>query len=565
MIRWVHFRFFPVALALSLVLLVFNAGCIAVEPVSTEAAAAAKQMMAQIRARYGENKPITDDNYDKSLAVKCVNGTFVGTKTDDVVSYKGIPYVGQQPVGENRFKKPVPFEADEGVYEAYHFAKGCLQPISADDAGSLAVLGEDSLYLNIWKNTADTSEKKPVMVWIHGGGFTQGSTINPLYDGFNFVRDNGDVILVSIAYRLGGLGFLHLSHLPDGADYPDAQNLGILDQVMALRWVHENIAAFGGDPDNVTIFGESAGGCSVTLLPLIPEARSYIRRVIAESGTPAFTSSTEEAIAAADKALKALNCETVADLLALPPEKIADVVGELLSLEVWPERDGNLIPLDPYDAYLKGEASQIDLLEGCNKDEMGEFVHFMTPDGFTEFFTARRENRFAAMSEEDLEKARAFLDNTPGNALYKTRSFGDQMIFITPAFRMSENHTAAGGRTYHYYFRVESSITNYLSGHAAELAAVFNNPQETFFSGRAYDDAFNHTMQRMWVNFAKTGDPSLTAGESPTGKAIQWELYNSDTRPIMVFDEFNVHQGYEPDYGIVDWERTYPLTKYFVF
>ena len=295
-------------------------------------------MMAQIRARYGENKPITDDDYDKSLAVKCVNGTFVGTKTDDVVSYKGIPYVGQQPVGENRFKKPVPFEADEGVYEAYHFARGCLQPISADDAGSLAVLGEDSLYLNIWKNTADTSEKKPVM------------------------------------------GFLHLSHLPDGADYPDAQNLGILDQVMALRWVHENIAAFGGDPDNVTIFGESAGGCSVTLLPLIPEARSYIRRVIAESGTPAFTSSTEEAIAAADKALKALNCETVADLLALPPEKIADVVGDLLSLEVWPERDGNLIPLDPYDAYLKGEASQIDLLEGCNKDEMGEFVHFMTPD-----------------------------------------------------------------------------------------------------------------------------------------------------------------------------------------
>ena len=259
MIRWVHFRFFPVALALSLVLLVFNAGCIAGEPVSTEAAAAAKQMMAQIRARYGENKPITDDDYDKSLAVKCVNGTFVGTKTDDVVSYKGIPYVGQQPVGENRFKKPVPFEVDEGVYEAYHFARGCLQPISADDAGSLAVLGEDSLYLNIWKNTADTSEKKPVMVWIHGGGFTQGSTINPLYDGFNFVRDNGDVILVSIAYRLGGLGFLHLSHLPDGADYPDAQNLGILDQVMALRWVHENIAAFGGDPDNVTIFGESCG------------------------------------------------------------------------------------------------------------------------------------------------------------------------------------------------------------------------------------------------------------------------------------------------------------------
>lgn len=119
--------------------------------------------------------------------------------------------------------------------------------------------------------------------------------------------------------------------------------------------------------------------------------------------------------------------------------------------------------------------------------------------------------------------------------------------------------------TYHYYFRVETSMTYFLSGHAAELPAVFNNPQDTFFSGRPYDDTFIHTMQRMWVNFAKKGDPSLTAEESPSGKALQWDLYNSDTKPIMVFDEFNVHPGIEGDYGIVDWERTYPLTKYFIF
>lgn len=118
-----------------------------------------------IRARYGENKPITDGNFDKSLAVKCINGTFVGKKTDDIVAYKGIPFVGEQPVGKNRFKKPVPFANDDGIYEAYNFAKGSLQPETPDDAGSLAVLGEDSLYLNIWKNAADTSAKKPVMVF----------------------------------------------------------------------------------------------------------------------------------------------------------------------------------------------------------------------------------------------------------------------------------------------------------------------------------------------------------------------------------------------------------------
>ncbi|MBR3245292.1 MAG: carboxylesterase family protein, partial [Parasporobacterium sp.] len=399
----------------------------------------------------------------------------------------------------------------------------------------------------------------------HGGGFTQGSTVNPLYDGTNFVRDNGDVIYASIAYRIGGLGFLHLSHLPDGADYPDSQNLGILDQQMALRWVHENIAAFGGDPENVTIFGESAGGCSVSLHMLLPESRKYIRRVIAQSGTPVFTFSTEEAIAAANQLLETLGCKTVAELCALPPEQIADVAGDILALNDWPERDGKLIPVDPYDAYLNGEGKEIDLLHGCNKDELGQFDYFMGYDNFVEYFNMRYDYKFSTMDPEDVGKAKDFMDSIPGNKHYKTFKFGDQVYFLDPVFRISENRAASGGKTYHYFFRVETSIPYFLSGHAAELPAVLNNPQDLFYSGRPYDDTFNHTMQRMWVNFAKTGDPSLTAEESPTGEAIKWEQYNSETKPIMVFDEFYIHPSVEGDYGIVDWERTYPLTKYYMF
>ena len=132
-----------------------------------------------IRARYGENRQITDGNYDRALAVKCVNGTFVGKETDGILAFKGIPFVAEQPSGKNRYKRPVPFVKDEGVYEAYNFGKGSLQPETQDDRGALAVVGEECLYLNIWKNTANSAEKKPVMVWIHGGGFTQGSTVNP--------------------------------------------------------------------------------------------------------------------------------------------------------------------------------------------------------------------------------------------------------------------------------------------------------------------------------------------------------------------------------------------------
>ena len=195
---------------------------------------------------YDMNKEITDGNYDKSLAVKCINGTFVGAKMDNVIYYLGIPFVGQQPVGSLRWKAPVDYIADDRVYEAYTYGKTPMQ--AEGDPAALYYQGEDCLYLNVWKTDDTSMEKKPVMVWIYGGGFETGGTIDPQYDCYNLLRENPDVIIVTIAYRLAAYGFMHLSHLPDGKDYPDAQNLGTLDQLMGLKWVHENIAAFGGDP-----------------------------------------------------------------------------------------------------------------------------------------------------------------------------------------------------------------------------------------------------------------------------------------------------------------------------
>ena len=241
-----------------------------------------EEVKEKVRARYGENKPITDDNYDKSLAVKCVNGTFVGKKTDDnIIAYKGIPFVGQQPEGEYRWKAPVEYGADDGIYEAYYNGKAPCQREDVGEKASLYVQGEDCLYLNIWKANDGSAGKKPVMVWIHGGAFEMSGTADPLYEAHDLVAENPDVIVVSIEYRVGVFGFFHLSHLPDGSDYPDAQNLGLMDQMMALKWVHENIEGFGGDPENVTIFGESAGGASVTVLPLVDGAQAYFQRIIA--------------------------------------------------------------------------------------------------------------------------------------------------------------------------------------------------------------------------------------------------------------------------------------------
>ena len=571
-------------------------------------------MKEKIRALYGENKQITDGNYDKSLAVKCVNGTFVGKKKDGVIAFKGIPFVGKQPVGELRWKAPVEFVPDDGIYEAYYNGKSAPQvDDDISEGASFYFKDEACLYLNVWapapastseekltpiseekltpiseekltpisgkkaenkstlaeknkadeKKAAEKSVKKPVMVWIHGGAFEMGGTADPLYECSNLVRENPDIIAVSIAYRVGVFGFLHLSHLPDGKDYPDAQNLGLMDQMMALKWVHENIANFGGDPDNVTIFGESAGGASVSTLPLIEGSHKYFHRVIAQSGSILFTRSTEQAIECTNELMDKLGCKTVADLQKLEVSELIDAVDKLLTLRIFPERDGKYLPLDPYEAYAKGAAKDIDFIQGCNKDEMNYFVHFMEEENFKKWGLDRKANYLKHMPDEEKALLESFCDDIKGEDYEYTSRLFDQIFFIAPLFRMSESQTKAGGKSYTYYFTVESSVPVIKSGHAVELASVLNNPQETVFTGRVFDETFSKTMRKMWVQFAKTGNPSLSKEISPDGKEHEWPLYNLKDKEIMVFEEFNIHPEKESGRKIVDWERLYFITKYF--
>ena len=524
-----------------------------------------KKAAERIQALYGENKKITDGNYDKSLAVKCLNGIFVGKKSGDVIAYKGIPFVGKQPTGELRWKAPVDCVPDDGVYEAYYFGKIPRQEGSISQVGSFYPQSEECLFLNVWKAENAGTEKKPVMVWIHGGAFEIGSTAEPREEGTNFIQENPDVILVSVEYRLNVFGFFHLSHLPDGGDYPDAQNLGLLDQVMALKWVHENIAAFGGDPDNVTIFGESAGGASVTLLPLIDGAQKYFRRVIGESGTPVFTRSTEESIACTNEVMEALGCKTVADLQKVEVEKILQAAGIALNLRTWAERDGRTVPLDPYEAYAEGAAKNIDLLQGCNKDEMGYFVWGFGLDAWNAFAADRKANKLSQMTADEKALAESYCkDAKDVSPEYSSDTrFIDQLAFIAPLFRMSENQTKAGGKAYTYFFTPESGTPLIRSGHGIELAVVFNHPEETLVTGRALDETFCKILRKMWVQFVKTGNPSLTADISPDGKAREWPLYDLKDKQLMIFDEHDVHVEKESERKLLDWERTYFMTKYY--
>jgi len=529
-----------------------------------EASDKAAEYKKIVRSWYGVNKTITDDSYDKSLAVKCVNGTFVGKLADSTMVFRGIPYVGQQPVGELRWKAPVDVVPCDSVYEAYYNAKSACQP--EVEVSSYYYQDENCLYLNVWKSAKATEEQRPVIVWIHGGAYAYGGTVDPLYDFHNFVEENPDVIVVSAAYRLGVLGFLHLSHLPDGKDYPDAQNLGLMDQLQALKWVHENIAGFGGDPENVTLMGESAGGGSVTNLSLIKGSHQYFNKVIALSGNPGLSTSTEAAIACTNELMETLGCKTVADLQKVDAQKLVGVATELLPLRLAPERDGNLLPRNPWEAVANGAVKDITYLHGVNKDEMNFFLVGMGgPEPFNEWAVARKEMKLATLTTEEKALVESFCKDVKGESYEPYCKLFSQLMFNAPCMRLSEEQTKAGGKSYTYYFTVESALPMLKSAHGMALAPLFKHQELDGDTGRPFDETFSKTMRRMWVQFAKTGNPSITADQSPDGKAKEWPLYDLKDKQVMVFDEFNIHQEKESQRKIVDWDRTYFLSSYYAF
>jgi para-nitrobenzyl esterase len=260
--------------------------------------------------------------------------------------------------------------------------------------------------------------------------------------------------------------------------------------------------------------------------------------------------------------MKVLGCKTVADLQKVDVDKIVDAT-QVLALHIWAERDGRNLPLDPYDAYARGAAKDIDFMQGCTKDEWGYFIYCMGDAG-PAFEAERYANKLAQMTDEERASAESYCKRLPATPEYSAIArFIDQFVFIAPLFRMSEAQTAAGGKSYTYFFRVESAIPLIRSGHAVELNTVFNHPELKDAAGRAFDETFSRTMRRMWVKFAKTGNPSLTAKESPDGKAKVWPLYDTKNKEVMVFDEFNIHTEKESDLKIVEWNLLNTLTNYY--
>jgi para-nitrobenzyl esterase len=476
-------------------------------------------------------------------------GKVEGEERGGLAIFRGIPYAAP-PVGARRWRAPEKPEAWSGVRKAVAFASCAPQNLIPLDLLAAFKIhesqSEDCLYLNVWTPGVDGA-RRPVLVWIHGGAFAIGSGAQAIYDGAPLAK-RGDVVVVTLNYRLGPLGFLRLSEQTDGR-IPATGNEGILDQVAALEWVRENVAAFGGDPDNVTIFGESAGGMSVGTLLGLPRARGLFQKAIPQSGACSTANTREHAVRVAERFATHLGVgrEPDAWLAATPERLLAAATGlggtpglpdaEVGGMPLQPVVDGLVQPRLALESVKRGSAAGVALLVGTTLEEWKLFV-FADPANATltdAQLLARCERRMgpAARGVVDAYRKARSERGAPATAPELWSALETDRIFRLPALRLAEAQLAHDARVFDYLFTWPSPMFGGMLGacHALELGFVFGtyaHADMVDFSGAGpAADALGAHLMDAWLAFARTGDPSTPA--------LPWPRFDAARRATAVF------------------------------
>lgn len=488
------------------------------------------------------------------------SGRISGRETEGVSSFTGIPFAAP-PVGDLRWRPPQPPKPWEGVRACTNFAPACPQPADLTYGFSYKPQSEDCLYLNVW-TPGTKGAPRPVMVWIHGGGNVIGGASSPIYDGRHFAASG--VVLVSIQYRLGAFGYLAHPALTAEAKALDGRaasgNYGLMDQIAALRWVQRNIAAFGGDTNRVTIFGESAGAANVTHLMASPLAKGLFHRAIAQSGyfgetTPMLTEDRGPALKsghatgldyAGAVGVAGDPADALKALRALPPEKLLSVpfaIGSLRAggggeegarrpFRLGPVVDGHVLPEAPGAVWAAGRMHKVPLMAGSLLDDGSVFSRANPIRKQLGYRLALR-----TIFGEDADRARevfpAATDDDVHAAVHRITTV---LSFRAPARRLVRWMEAGGGDAWLYHFsRNPRSGRSARDGvfHGLEIGYAFKTISVL---GDATDRAVADDMHRRWINFATTGDPNRAA-DGAIAPAPEWPRYAKDSDRHLDFGD----------------------------
>jgi len=448
-----------------------------------------------------------------SLTVKTEQGKVHGKTINDgkVKAFLGLPYAAP-PVGDLRWKAPQPAAKWKGERDAAKYGAHCAQGrVFEDMVFQDAAPSEDCLFLNVYA-PADATEKSklPVMFWIHGGGFAGGASSEPRHNG-DFMPLKG-VVLVTINYRLGVFGFLATADLAKEAN-GSAGNYGLMDMISALQWVKANIGAFGGDPGNVTIFGESAGSFAVSTLMASPLAKGLFHKVIGESGGAIgrgalnYDSLAERETKDAEW-VASTNAKSLADLRAMSTQAILDAVKNKQGASFPPNVDGKVLTEPVDDTYASGKQTHVPLLAGWNADEGNFFArNGMTVDQWKEMATK-------LFKERSVEFLKLYPADDDAQALRSAIDFGSDQFIALGTWRWLEAHLKSGeAPVYRYHFELAATPSKYHPGtfafHSDDIEYVFGTlDTRPGWEVRPEDRTLSDAVMTYWTNFAKTGDPN---------------------------------------------------------
>ena len=470
--------------------------------------------------------------------VSVTGGDIRGALEDGVRTFKGVPFAAP-PVGDLRWKAPQPVDSWLGIRDASTFSDSCPQPPYPKDSIYPTPEGEfseDCLYLNVWTTAEESRDKHPVMVWIHGGALTRGSGSGSTYDGVNLAKKG--VVLVTVNYRLGPLGYLAHPELTEESDRGSSGNYGVLDQLAALEWVQNNIATFGGDPENVTIFGESAGSWSVHGLVASPLGKGLFHRAIGESGAMYDVDvyladrNKSDQISGEEVGLafmKACGVDTLAEMRALPSEKIIDVFSSDPEGRKFRTRavvDGWVFPDEVGNIFYRGKQNDVPVMVGFNAKEMSTLTSPASVPKSMDDYHSRIKAMYGELAPEFHRVYPAANPAEMSDAYL--RSLGDNYFGLQMRTWARTTENVSSDAYLYYFTRVPPIPNSEYTGafHAAEIAYAFNNVGKSNEIDNPVDLALAGIMSDYWVNFARNGDPN--------GKGLpQWKPYSTQYEDYM--------------------------------